>query len=74
MTARDFIVKDHAARKGKNSYVSYNWYRAEDPEGLTVTFRFVKGGDRKSFDAFVATNQLTEIEGPFKTRNAAHIG
>ena len=74
MTARDFIVKDHAARKGKNSYVSYNWFRAEGPDGLTVTFRFVKGGDPKSFDAFVDAKKLTNLQGPYRSRNAAHIG
>ena len=74
MTVRDFIVQDYQDRKGRIGYISYNWYRATGQDGLTVTFRFPKGGDPKYFDLHVNNNQLVNVDGPFKTRKAAHIG
>ena len=69
-----FIEQDYQARKGRATYISYHWYRAVGPDGLTVTFRYPKGGDLKRFKEFVQEQQLVDIQGPFKTRKAAHVG
>jgi hypothetical protein len=74
MEVRDFIQKDYVDRMNREGYAAFWWYRAVDPDGQLVTFRFSKGGKPHQFDAFVSDRRLTKLQGPFKTRKAAHIG
>ena len=72
MDVFQFVDKDYQDRKDREGYISYHWYRAVNSDGLTVTFRFPKGGDPTRFREYVRELQVTDIKGPFRTRKAAH--
>lgn len=73
VTPREFVIKDHEARKGQIGYLRFNWFRAVNPDGLRVTFRYPKGFAVDQFDQYVRDKHLHNVEGPFKTRKAAQI-
>lgn len=52
-------------------HMGFRWYRGADARGVTLVFRFPRGGSVEQWQTGLRTQRLVAVTGPFRAQNQA---